>query len=87
MSTEQEQRPDPGGEIPRLGFWAALPKRTLSRVLLLLALFGAILYLRQRAANIAGCMADAFRVPPPAPQVKFKAAPAPSAQPNEGVVR
>ena len=51
-------------EIPRQGFWAALPKRTLSRVVILLAALAGIVYLRQRTGLIAGCMADGFRVSP-----------------------
>jgi hypothetical protein len=53
-------------EIPRQGIFSAIPKRTFSRVLLLLAALAAILYLRQRTSSIASCMSDAFRVPPPA---------------------
>jgi hypothetical protein len=74
MSDEAKREPEPDDEIPRLGFWQAMPKRTLSRVLLLLALFAGILYLRQRASAIAGCMSDAFRAPPPAaPGIKVRA--------------
>jgi hypothetical protein len=87
MSLEREHRPDRVDEIPRLGFWAALPKRTLSRVVFLLVVFAAIIYLRQRAPSIAGCLSDNFHVPPPAPQVKLKAASVPSAQPSEASAR
>lgn len=66
MSSEQDEQPGKDGEIPRQGFWAAMPRRSLSRVLLLLALLAGILYLRQRTTAIAGCMENAFRMPPPA---------------------
>jgi hypothetical protein len=50
--------------IPRQGFLTTMPKRSLSRVVLLLAALAGIIYLRQRTGSIAGCMADAFRVSP-----------------------
>jgi hypothetical protein len=53
-------------EIPRQGVLSAIPKRTFSRVVLLLAALVGIIYLRQRTESIAGCMASAFDVPPPA---------------------
>jgi hypothetical protein len=52
-------------EIPRLGILSAIPKRTFSRVVLLLAALAGIIYLRQRTESIAGCMASAFNIPPP----------------------
>jgi len=64
MSPEQEHEPEGRDEIPRLGFWASMPKRSLSRVLILLAMLVGILYLRQRTGSIAGCMENAFRMPP-----------------------
>ena len=63
-------------EIPRQGILSAVPKRTFSRVVLLLAALAAILYLRQRTSSIASCMSDAFRIPPstqqkaPSPSIK-----------------
>ena len=64
---EDDERPSQGDEdeIPRQGLLASMPKRTFYRVVVLLAALGGILYLRQRTASIAGCMSDAFRLPPP----------------------
>ena len=76
MSSDPDKRRDPEDEIPRLGFWAAMPKRTLSRVILLVALLVVIIYLRQRTGAIAGCMSDAFSVRPPRPASVRLAAPA-----------
>jgi hypothetical protein len=74
MSPDQEREPAEQAEIPRQGFWAALPRRSLSRVLLLLAMLVGILYLRQRAASIAACMSQAFLAPAPQPPgVRLKA--------------
>jgi hypothetical protein len=74
MSPDQEHEPGEKDEIPRQGFWAALPRRSLSRVLILLAMLVGIIYLRQRASSIAACMSDAFRAPPPHPPgVRVKA--------------
>jgi len=66
LSSAPEDDARSGGEdeIPRQGFLAAMPKRTLSRVVVLLAALAGIIYLRQRTNSIAGCMADAFRVLP-----------------------
>jgi hypothetical protein len=55
-------------ELPRQGLLAAMPKRTLYRVALLLAALAGIIYLRQRTTSIASCMSDAFRLPPPMEQ-------------------
>jgi hypothetical protein len=66
MNPEPEEQPPSDEELPRQGFWAAMPKRSLTRVLLLLALLAGILYLRPRTVTIAGCMDNAFRVAPPA---------------------
>ena len=60
-----DHHPNPDDEIPRQGFLSTLPKQSLYRVVLLLAMLAGILYLRQRTGSIAGCMADAFRVSPP----------------------
>jgi hypothetical protein len=75
MRSDQDDRPGPDEEIPRQGFWANLPKRSLSRIVLLLALLAVILYLQRRTGAIAGCFADAFRAPLPAqpPTVRLKA--------------
>lgn len=76
MSIEDDERSKLEAEIPRHGFLAAMPKRSLSRILLLLAALAGIVYLRQRTGAIAGCMADTFRVglPPerPSPTVKAR---------------
>lgn len=53
-------------EIPRRGLLSSMPKRTFYRVVLLLAMLAGIIYLRQRTASIAGCMSNAFILPPPA---------------------
>ena len=74
MSPEQEEEPGRQEEIPRRSFWDSMPKRSLSRVLILLALLAGIIYLRQRTGWIAGCMENAFRMPPPAqPGARVKA--------------
>jgi hypothetical protein len=74
MSDDPEREPQADDEIPRQTFWQAMPKRSLSRILMLLAIFAGIIYLRQRAGAIAGCMSDAFRAPPPSGSgVKVKA--------------
>ena len=63
---EDDERTSPKDEveIPRQGILAAIPKRSLYRVVLWLAALAGILYLRQRTASIASCMSDAFRLPP-----------------------
>jgi hypothetical protein len=63
MQTEDDQPPAEKYEIPRQGFFASMPKRSLSRILILLAALVGIIYLQQRTHFIAGCMADAFRAP------------------------
>jgi hypothetical protein len=62
---EDDDRPNrqDEDEIPRQGILAAMPKRTFYRVVLLLAALAGIIYLRQRTASIAGCMASAFSIP------------------------
>jgi hypothetical protein len=76
MNTDPDKKSDPGDDIPRMGFWEGMPKRTLSRVILLVALLVGIMYLRQRTESIAGCMSDAFRVQPVRPPTVRLAAPA-----------
>jgi len=66
VEPEDDQHPSQEDEIPRQGLLANMPKRSLSRVILLLAALGGIVYLRQRTSSIAGCMADAFRIAPAA---------------------
>ena len=60
-------------EIPRRGFLSTFPKRTFSRVLLLLVALAGIIYLRQRTGSIASCMAGAFNLPPPMKQTRTSA--------------
>lgn len=55
-------------EIPPQGILSGIPKRTFSRVVLLLAILAGIIYWRQRTASISGCMATAFNIPPRAEQ-------------------
>ena len=50
-----------------------MPKRTFYRIVILLAALAGIIYLRERTGSIAGCMADAFRVPPAAEQTPSSA--------------
>jgi hypothetical protein len=57
---------EPDDMPPRKSLWVAMPKRSFVRVLILLAALLGIVYLRKETASIAGCMSDAFRVPPPA---------------------
>ncbi|MGD0836489.1 MAG: hypothetical protein ABSB49_07585 [Polyangia bacterium] len=65
-----EQREDRGERDPdnaqRRRSLATIPRRTVSRVLVLVAALLGILYLRERTSAIAGCMSDAFRAPAPA---------------------
>jgi hypothetical protein len=64
MPPEDERPPGHDDELPRQGFWMAVPKRSLFRLLLLLAMLAGILYLRHQTTSIAGCMSNAFSVPP-----------------------
>lgn len=64
VDRKDEDRLSGEDEIPRQGILATLPKRTLSRVVILLAALAGIVYLRQRTSLIAGCMANAFLVSP-----------------------
>jgi hypothetical protein len=61
-------------KIPRQGWLATMPKRSMSRMVILLAALAGIIYLRGRTSWIAGCMSDTFRAPaPPAlPSAPFK---------------
>jgi hypothetical protein len=63
MDDHEEQPVPPDEPLPRQSVWSSIPKRSLSRIFLLLALLGGILYLRQRATAIASCMSEAFRAP------------------------
>jgi hypothetical protein len=63
VPSEDQRQPDHDDEIPRQGFWASMPKRSLARVLVLLAMLAGIIYLRQRTGSIAGCMANTLAPP------------------------
>jgi hypothetical protein len=58
-------KPGERDEIPRQSFWATMPKRSVVRVLILLAALLGIIYLREQTSSIAGCMSNAFRAPAP----------------------
>ena len=60
-----EERNHDGDEEPRLGFWATLPRGTITRVLLLLGLLLVVVVLQRRAGAIAGCMSQSFMAPQP----------------------
>jgi hypothetical protein len=63
MDDHEEQPAPPDDPLPRRSIWSGIPKRSLSRVVLLLALLAGILYLRQRAPAMANCMSEAFHAP------------------------
>jgi hypothetical protein len=52
-------------EEPRKGFWATVRRGTITRVLVLLALLAGVVVLQRKAGAIAGCMNQAFMLPPP----------------------
>jgi hypothetical protein len=54
-----------GDEEPRRGFWATLPRGSVARVFLLLALLAAVVVLQRKASAIAGCMNQTFMLPQP----------------------
>lgn len=66
MDQEEGKGSGDRDELPRHSLLAAIPKRTFTRVLVLIAALLGILYLRERTSSIAGCMSDAFRPPTPA---------------------
>lgn len=59
-----EKRSDENGDKPRRGFWATIPPRTVTRVLILLALLATVIGLQRRAGDIASCANRAFNQPP-----------------------
>ena len=84
MPPEDERPPGHDDELPRQGFWMAVPKRSFFRLLLLLAMLAGILYLQHQTSAIAGCMANAFRVPAGEPAgVRLKAKVVLPAEPAE----
>ena len=52
-------------EEPRRGFWATLPRGSVTRVFILLALLAGVVVLQRKAGAIAGCMNQAFMLPQP----------------------
>jgi hypothetical protein len=65
MKRDEQENPDPDelDEIPRKSFWAVMPKRSFTRIFMLLAALAGIIYLRQKTSAIAGCMGEAFTPP------------------------
>jgi hypothetical protein len=49
--------------IPRVSFWSAMPKRSVSRIIMMILALAGILYLREKTGAVAGCMGDAFNAP------------------------
>jgi hypothetical protein len=60
LSVDPEDDPSRKDEIPHQGFLTAMPKRSVYRVVLLLAMLAGILYLRQKTGSISGCMANSL---------------------------
>ena len=60
-----EPRTHNGDEEPRRGFWASLPRGTITRVFVLLALLVGVILLQRKAGAIAGCMNQTFMLPQP----------------------
>lgn len=60
-----EPRDHEDEEAPRKGFWATVPRGTIARVFLLLALLAVVVVFQRRASAIAGCMNQTFMLPPP----------------------
>ena len=60
-----EPRNHDGVEEPPRGFWATVPRGTITRVVVLLALLVGVVVLRRKAGTIAGCMNQAFMLPQP----------------------
>jgi hypothetical protein len=52
-------------EESRRGFWASLPRGTITRVFVLLALLAGVVLLQRKAGVIAGCMNQTFMLPQP----------------------
>ncbi len=73
MGADDDKQSSKHDEIPRQSILAGIPKRTFSRVLLLLVALGGIIYLRERTSAIAGCMSNAFRDLPSAPESSSRA--------------
>ena len=54
-----------GDEEPRRGFFASMPRGTVTRVFILLALLAGVVLLQRRAGAIAGCMNQTFMLRQP----------------------
>jgi len=54
-----------GDEEPRKSFWASLPRGTITRTFILLALLAGVIVLQRKAGAIAGCMNQTFMLPQP----------------------
>ncbi len=57
--------PRNGDEELRRGFLATLPRGSITRVFILLALLAGVVVLQRRASAIAGCMNQTFMLPQP----------------------
>ena len=62
MNHEQTPPPD---EKPRQRLIATLPRGTITRTLILLALLFGVVVLQRRAGAIASCMSQTFMLPQP----------------------
>ena len=60
-----EPRDHEDNEETRKGFWATLPRGTITRVFVLLALLAGVVVLQRKAGAIAGCMNQTFMLPQP----------------------
>ncbi|MGA7743586.1 MAG: hypothetical protein ABSF35_00405 [Polyangia bacterium] len=60
-----EPRDHEDEEEPRKGFWATLPRGTITRVFVLLMLLASVVVLQRKAGAIAGCMNQTFMLPQP----------------------
>jgi hypothetical protein len=54
-----------GDEELRRGFFATMPRGTVTRVFVLLALLVGVVLLQRKAGAIAGCMNQTFMLPQP----------------------
>ena len=54
-----------GDEEPRRGWFATMPRGTVTRVFILLVLLAGVVVLQHKASAIAGCMNETFMLPQP----------------------
>jgi alkylated DNA nucleotide flippase Atl1 len=54
-----------GDEEPRKSLWASLPRGTVTRTFVLLALLAGVVMLQRKAGAIAGCMNQTLMLPQP----------------------